>query len=148
MASDLWARKRQYADLSKELDKLAGMPERATKQDLIKAAGALLDASNDIDRLVNAQPNGCTCKKMEDDGRTWVVYDEQCQHHRWMLLEVGRIKEAYKELEKKLEKGLHTEFFIAAIQGLCASRTEPPTPEILVERATAIANAAIAGLKK
>lgn len=146
--SDIYDRQRNYADLARSLDKLAEMPERTTREDLRRTASALLDASNDVKQLMNAQPKGCTCRHMEDDGRSWVVYDRQCQHHRHLQERIDDAEKRYKEAEKKLEQGLRTEFYIAAIQGLLASRTDPPTAKVLADRAMEIAEAAVARLRQ
>ncbi len=146
--SDIYDRRRQYEDRAKQLMKLCSIPERTTSEDLRQAATALDQASRDIKQLMNTQPHGCTCRYMEDDGRNWVIYDEQCQHHRWMNSEIKRASDAYAEARKKLEDAVRIRFFEAAIQGLCASRTEPATPEVLMDRAMAFADAAVARLKK
>lgn len=144
--SDIWDRKRRYADLSKQLDKLRDMPERVTREDITKAASALLDASHDIDQLVNTQLKGCTCRRMEDDGRTWVVYDPQCQHHRHLQEQARDNEKRFKEAEAKLEDKLRVSLFHSAL-GI-VGRADAPTPEVIADRAMGIVEAAIARLRK
>ncbi len=147
--SDIYERKRLYEDRSKTLMKLCSMPERTTSEDLRRAATDLHQASRDIDDLMNTQPKGCSCRRHEDDGRSWVTYDEQCQHHHWMLSEIKRIEAHYKTLEKKLETGIRNEFYMSALQGLLAGRgADAPSAKVIADRAMEIAEAAVARLRE
>lgn len=144
--SDIYDRKRAYEDKSKQLMKLCSMPERTTSEDLRQAATALHQASRDLDDLMNTHPKGCSCTRHEDDGRSWVTYDEKCQHHRHMLSEIKRIEAHYKALESKLEDKLRVSFFQSALQGL-TSRMDS-TAKVFADRAMEIAEAAIARLRE
>ena len=148
--SDMYDRKRLYEDRSKQLMKLCSMPERTTSEDLRRAATDLHQASKDIDELMNTQPRGCSCRRHEDDGRSWVTYDEQCQHHRHMLAEIKRIEAHYKAAEKKLEDQLRTRLLGSALflAKTLVKPNEEATPEVLADRAMEIADAAIARLRK
>lgn len=145
--SDIYDRQRKYASLSKELDKLAEMPERTTREDLRKAAGALLDASNDMKQLMNAQPKGCTCRTHEDDDRTWVTYDPQCRDHRHMHEQIEQAQRHYVEVEGKLRASLRLTLVQAALTG---AAFENPMLAVrgIVTRALEIADAAIAALAR
>jgi hypothetical protein len=147
--SDIYERKRLYEDRSKQLMKLCSMPERTTSEDLRRAATDLHQASRDLDDLMNTQPKGCSCRRHEDDGRSWVTYDEQCQHHRHMLSEIKRVEAHYKDLESKLENKLRVSFFQSALQGLLAGRgQDAPSAKVIADRAMEIAEAAVARLRE
>jgi hypothetical protein len=143
--SDIYDRKRQYEDQSKQLMKLCSIPERTTGEDLRRAATALRQASRDLDELMHTQPKGCSCTRHEDDGRSWVTYDNECQHHRHMREETQRMSDHYVQLEAKLKDELRLRLLPSAL--IAASRTESAA-EVVADRAVAIVEAAIARLRK
>jgi hypothetical protein len=146
---DIYDRQRHYTDQSVKLMKLCSVPDRTTSEDLRQASTSLHQASSDIKELMDAQPRGCTCRRHEDDGRSWVTYDEKCQHHRWMLSEIKRVEAHYKALEAKLEDKLRVSLFHAAIQGLLAGKgSDAPSAKVCADRAMEIAVAAVARLRE
>jgi len=135
-----------------ELNKLTTMFERVTKNDVAGAAQALLDSAEDIAYLLSGKhkPVGCPCRLIENDdnGTCYLIYEDACFHHKHLKAREEQLKAAYEKAEKALEDKLRVSFFESALQGLLASGADAATPEVLADRAIAVADAAIARLRK
>jgi hypothetical protein len=126
-----------------QLDKLAELPERATRNDIRNAAAALLDASNDIRKLLKYPLPGCPCRRITDENYDYLVYTDACQHHAHLKREEERIKAAYTKAEEKLKENLRTKFMAAALSEISSfSRSATET----ARRAREIADATITAL--
>lgn len=134
---------------SVELDTLASMLERVTKDDLRRAAQALLDCSDDIAYLLSSKnkPIGCPCTPVENDNYSYFIYVDACPHHHQYKARLETMEKEFKVAEKKLEDKLRVSFLEAAVQGLLAGGNEA-TPKVLLDRAMEIADAAIARLRE
>jgi hypothetical protein len=135
---------------SVQLEQLAVMPERVTKDDLQKAAQAMRDCSDDITYLLRGELVGCPCRRIENDntGASYLVYVDECPHHRWLKREEERLKAAYADAEKKLADGVRLQFFKSALEGILAGRNSPGIPEWTIEEARKLADQAVAALLK
>lgn len=102
--------------MSTELDTLATLdPSRLTKDDLRKAAQALLDAGNDIAYLLRGELVGCPCRRIDNDDRSYLVYDEKCPHHRYLDAQIKAAKASYEAAEKKLKDELRVHLVEASL---------------------------------
>lgn len=132
--------------LANKLDKLAEMPERTTRDDLRSAARALTAVSNDVRKLLKHPLVGCPCRRIQDDNFDYLVYADECQHHRHLKHETERLKKAYADAQKKLEVTHHTEFMASALAGIAAFTEFERDPAEVAERARALADACVAAL--
>lgn len=104
-----------------QLDKLTSMLDRITKDDIRGAAQAMLDCAHDITYLLRGELVGCPCRRIEyDDGGSYLVYVDECPHHRHLKREEERLKAAYAEAEKKLQDGVRLQLVKSAMPGLTA----------------------------
>ncbi len=135
---------------SVELDTLASMLDRVTKDDLRRASQALLDSAHDIAYLLSGKhkPVACPCRLIENDdnGTCYLVYDDACMHHRHLKHEEERLKTAYAKAETQLKDTLRLQLVKAALTGLAGR--EEGTAEAKAKRAFEIADAVIAELQK
>lgn len=127
-----------------QLEMLAEMPDRATREDIRGAAAALRNAACDVEKLLKRPLVGCPCRRIEyDDGRSYLVYADECQHHRYLKHEEERLKAAYAAAEKKLADSLRVKFYTAALSRL--ANFEKSASEI-TKRALELADSAVSAL--
>jgi hypothetical protein len=135
---------------SVELDTLASMLDRITKDDVRRAAQALLDSAHDIAYLLSGKhkPVACPCRLIENDnnGTCYLVYDDACMHHRHLKHEEERLKAAYANAEKQLKDSVRLQLIKAALPGLGYAVNTPSTA--VATRAIEIADAVLAELLK
>jgi len=135
---------------SVQLERLSTMPDRITKKDIDDTAQALRDCSDDITYLLRGELVGCPCRRIENDnnGSSYLIYVDECPHHRWLKREEERLKTAYEEATKKLADNVRQQFFKSALEGILAGRNSPGVPEWAITDAMKLADQAVAALLK
>ena len=128
-----------------QLERLALMSERVTKDDLQAAARAMFDCATDISYLLRSTPIGCPCRLVENDGYSYANYVDECVHHGQYKRLLGAQKKAYEDAERKLQDTLRTKFAMSALAAAGAGDGNT-SPEVVVRRAFHIADAMIAAL--
>ncbi len=103
---------------SKLVSDLRMMPERTTKEDLSHINAALTMALDLIRSMANSSLPGCTCKRYENDDRTWVEPDPNCQHHKWIEEQKKQIQAKYDESKKRLSDEVRIKLICAAFSSL------------------------------
>ena len=141
---------RQHADI---FLKLAAMPERVTKDDLMNAADLLRDAAADLERICRGSLPGCVCQEISesDTHYGYLVYSDKCTHHKHLKAQLEKNKHAYEEAEVKLKKELRPQFVAAALQGLLAypdGGENAGDPVLVATNAVALADATIEAMLK
>jgi len=115
MPRDLLARRR-------ELEGLSLMPERTTREDIMKTCQALQAASEAMSQLMKAELTGCICKRVLDNDRFYLDYDDTCPHHHSIMVRLADNKKHYEEAHKKLTDELRIKFLPGIIAALVTTR--------------------------
>ena len=136
---------RQLRNHAAKYKKLAEVPDRLTKGDVLDFITLLEDAARDLEQLTRGPLPGCTCRRIEDDDRSYVIPDEKCHHHRHQVAQEKEIRQRYAEAAEKLKREHRVPLVAAALQGIVIERFDDP-PERQAEAAVAVADAAIAAL--
>jgi len=139
---------------ARELEKLVDMPDRVKADDIKKAAKSLFDAADAMRQLMQGSLPGCTCRLIDDDGRFYHVYDENCTHHRHLKAQADDNKKRYDDAHKKLTNEVRVQMVTQLIGHVfkqwCEDDDEGEgfSESELAQRTIAIADAAIAELDK
>lgn len=135
-------RARELRAFDERMRSLVKMPDRATGADLQLAADLVANAAADLEELLRAQLPGCTCCRIQDDNYDYLVYAEDCRHHRHGFLREQQLKADYAKAEKKLKDEVRMSLVRAALSG---TATLPAMADLhsCVERAIQIADETI-----
>jgi hypothetical protein len=117
---------RQLRDQASKYKKLAEMPDRLTKGDILDFVTLLEDAARDMENLTRGPLPGCTCRLIDDDNRCYVIYDPKCHHHRHLEAQRNETAARYAEAAEKLKREHRVPLAAAALQGLLSRSGGPP----------------------
>lgn len=97
--------------------KLSPMPERLTEKDLQRAIYLMSRAAEDLGALLDARLPGCTCRRIEDDNYSRLIYEKTCTHHSSLYHQEKTLEERYAKAEKTLKDEARMKLITAAISG-------------------------------
>jgi hypothetical protein len=116
-------RSHELRGCSQLLQQLSKVPDRATEKDFRQVIDLLTGAADDIDELLRAELTGCSCRRIQEDGyHDYLVYDENCRHHRGLYLLEKDLERRREKAERVYKNELRLRFITAALKLLKRSR--------------------------
>lgn len=122
---------------------LTHVPDRATEKDFRQVTDLLTSAADDLDELLRAELPGCACRRIQDDNYAYLVYAEDCRHHRGLYLQEKNLKARYEKAESVLKNEVRLRFITATLTGAAVTGDGRIEHASIVKRAIAIADEAV-----